>query len=157
MCPLQTWGFLETIWGTITAGSFLGFLSWCPFVLLWGSALEGRMVSWGPSSVWWTGRPGVLWFMGSQRVRHDWVTELNWTDLSVWALRSPLWHPVGFAPLLTLENSVLTLKFSMNSINWCTVLSDVVYLKKSWNFLYLLRYFQSILFVGPGITFQTNP
>ena len=23
--------------------------------------------------------PGVLWFMGSQRVRHDWATELNWT------------------------------------------------------------------------------
>ena len=28
---------------------------------------------------WWTGRPGVLQFMGSQRVRHDWATELNWT------------------------------------------------------------------------------
>ena len=28
-------------------------------------------------SWWWTGRPGVLRFMGSQRVRHDWVTELN--------------------------------------------------------------------------------
>ena len=27
---------------------------------------------------WWTGRPGVLQFMGSQRVRRDWVTELNW-------------------------------------------------------------------------------
>ena len=27
---------------------------------------------------WWTGRPGVLRFMGSQRVRQDWVTELNW-------------------------------------------------------------------------------
>ena len=27
---------------------------------------------------WWTGRPGLLRFMGSQRVRHDWVTELNW-------------------------------------------------------------------------------
>ena len=27
-------------------------------------------------SWWWTGRPGVLHFMGSQRVRHDWVTEL---------------------------------------------------------------------------------
>ena len=26
-------------------------------------------------------RPGVLWFMGSQRVGHDWVTELNWTKL----------------------------------------------------------------------------
>ena len=32
-------------------------------------------------SLWWTGRPGVLWFMGSQRVRHDWVTELNWKEL----------------------------------------------------------------------------
>ena len=29
-------------------------------------------------SLWWTGRPGVLRFMGSQRVGHDWVTELNW-------------------------------------------------------------------------------
>ena len=29
---------------------------------------------------WWTGRPGVLWFMGSQRVGHDWAAELNWTD-----------------------------------------------------------------------------
>ena len=30
-------------------------------------------------SWWWTGRPGVLWFMGSQRVGHDWG--LNWTEL----------------------------------------------------------------------------
>ena len=30
---------------------------------------------------WWTGRPGVLWFMGSQKVRYDWATELNWTDI----------------------------------------------------------------------------
>ena len=29
-------------------------------------------------SWWWTGRPGVLQSMGSQRVRHDWATELNW-------------------------------------------------------------------------------
>ena len=35
-------------------------------------------------SWWWTGRPGVLWFMGSQRVGHDWATELNWTR-SNWA------------------------------------------------------------------------
>ena len=27
---------------------------------------------------WWIGRPGVLRFMGSQRVWHDWATELNW-------------------------------------------------------------------------------
>ena len=29
-------------------------------------------------SWWWTGRSGVLRFMGSQRVGHDWATELNW-------------------------------------------------------------------------------
>ena len=29
-------------------------------------------------SWWWTGRPGVLWFMREQRVGHDWVTELNY-------------------------------------------------------------------------------
>ena len=27
---------------------------------------------------WWTGRPGMLRFMRSQRVGHDWVAELNW-------------------------------------------------------------------------------
>ena len=32
-------------------------------------------------SWWWTGRPGVLQFMGSQRVGHDWETELNWTEV----------------------------------------------------------------------------
>jgi len=33
-------------------------------------------------SWWWTGRPGVLRFMGSQRVGHNWATELNWTELT---------------------------------------------------------------------------
>jgi len=31
-------------------------------------------------SWWWTGRAGVLRFMGSQRAGHDWATELNWTE-----------------------------------------------------------------------------
>ena len=36
----------------------------------------GRLQSWC-----WAARPGVLRFMGSQRVGHDWATELNWTEL----------------------------------------------------------------------------
>ena len=32
-------------------------------------------------SLWWTGRTGMLWFMGLQRVRHNWVIELNWCFL----------------------------------------------------------------------------
>ena len=34
-------------------------------------------------SWWWTGMSGMLQFMGSQRVGHDWVTELNWTE-GIW-------------------------------------------------------------------------
>ena len=30
-------------------------------------------------SWWWTGRPGMLQFMGWQKVGQDWETELNWT------------------------------------------------------------------------------
>ena len=34
---------------------------------------------WVKSGGWWqTGRPGILWSMGSQRVGRAWVTELNW-------------------------------------------------------------------------------
>ena len=32
---------------------------------------------------WWTERPGVLRFMGSQRVGHDWATELNWNQYNI--------------------------------------------------------------------------
>ena len=49
---------------------------------------------WVNSRSWcWTGRPGVLWFMESQRVGHDWVTELNWTELK-WNERAQ-WYGHG--------------------------------------------------------------
>ena len=35
-------------------------------------------------SWWWTGKPGMLQSMGSQRVGHDWATELNWTEHCRW-------------------------------------------------------------------------
>ena len=45
----------------------------------WMASLTQWMWVWVDSgSWWWTERPGVLWFMGSQRVGHDWATELNW-------------------------------------------------------------------------------
>ena len=44
----------------------------------WMASLTGWAWIWVNSgSWWWTGRPGVLQFMGSQRVGHDWATELN--------------------------------------------------------------------------------
>ena len=49
---------------------------------------DGWMATWtwwtcvwvNSGSWWWTGRPDVLRFLGSRRVRHDWTTELNWTE-----------------------------------------------------------------------------
>ena len=38
-------------------------------------------------SWWWTGRPGVLQFMGSKGVGHDWATELNW-----WLIHVEVWQ-----------------------------------------------------------------
>ena len=35
-------------------------------------------------SRWWTGKPGLLQSMGSQRVRHNWATELNMLMTRVW-------------------------------------------------------------------------
>ena len=46
-----------------------------------GSPTQWTWVWVNSGSWWWTGRPGVLQSMGWQRVGHDWVTELNWTEL----------------------------------------------------------------------------
>ena len=46
------------------------------------SPTQWRWVWVNSRSWWWTGRPGVLQSMGSQRVRHDWATELSWIELN---------------------------------------------------------------------------
>ena len=48
---------------------------------VWMASLTERTWVWVSSgSWWWTGKLGVLQPMGLQRVRRDWVTELNWTE-----------------------------------------------------------------------------
>ena len=57
----------------------------------WQRMRGGCMASWtqwtwvwvNSKSWWWTGRPGMLQSMGSERVGHDWTTELNWIDPSI--------------------------------------------------------------------------
>ena len=47
----------------------------------WMASLTQWIRVWVNSgSWWWARRPGVLQSMGSERVGHDWETELNWTD-----------------------------------------------------------------------------
>ena len=53
-------------------GDDRGWNGWMASLTLWTWV-------WANSRSWWcTGRPGMLHFMESQRVRHDWMTELNW-------------------------------------------------------------------------------
>ena len=48
----------------------------------WTASLTQRTWVWASSwSWWWTGKPGILQSMESQRVGHNWETELNWTDI----------------------------------------------------------------------------
>ena len=75
---------------------------------------DGRMASstwwtwaWASSRIWWwTWKPGVLQSMGSQRVGHDWATELNWSSIAnqftpssifsiTWYIISPFEEIVG--------------------------------------------------------------
>ena len=60
-------------------------------------------------SWWWTGRPGVLQFMGSQRVGHNWATELNWTELA--------WHTkvLNGLPWFLPSSRVICHNFPFNS------------------------------------------
>ena len=64
----------------------------------WGQEEKGttedEMVGWhqrlngwvwvNSGSWWWTRRPGMLQFMGSQRVGHNWATELNFLEEKLW-------------------------------------------------------------------------
>ena len=79
--------------------------TWCKELTKWkrpwcwgrlkaeGEGDDRQWDGWMASPTWWTwvgassgvgdgqmGKPGVLQSTGSQKVRHDWATELNWTE-----------------------------------------------------------------------------
>ena len=62
-------------------------------------------------SQWWTGKPGVLQTMGSQRTGHDWATELNWTERVFTQIFTPAtWNVwVAFSYALANTGALLSL------------------------------------------------
>ena len=62
-------------WERLRAGGEGGNRGWDGWM---ASPTQWTWVWVDPGSWWWTGRPGVLQFMGLQRVGHNWATELNW-------------------------------------------------------------------------------
>ena len=81
---LSTWCEEQTHWKRprccerLTAGGEGDDRGWDGWM---ASLTQWTRVWVNPRSWWWTGRPGVLHSMGSQRVRHDWATVLNWIFL----------------------------------------------------------------------------
>jgi len=63
--------------GKIEGGRRRGWQRWGGWMI---SLTQWTWVCVNSRSWWWTGRPGMLQSMGSQRVGHDWTTVLNWTE-----------------------------------------------------------------------------
>ena len=83
-------------------------------------------------SWWWTGRPGVVQSIGSQIVRHDWATELNWTDEQLDGVFCAVY-----------------LMFLMPIVHWACVYGFTVFLVWKFGDHHFFQYFFCIYFQGP--------
>ena len=91
----------------------------------WHHRLEWVWVNFG--SWWWTGRPGVLQSMGLQIVRHNRVTEMNWTELN--------WMDLTFqAPMQYCSLQHWTLLPSPVTSTMGVVFSLALSLHSSWSY-----------------------
>ena len=70
-----TWLSSSSSWARLKAGGEGDNRGWDGWM---ASPTQWTWVWASSGSWWWTGKAGVLQFMGSQRVGHDWLTELNW-------------------------------------------------------------------------------
>ena len=98
---LATWCELLThlkrpwCWERLKAGEEdkRGWDGWMASLTLW-TWVWANSGSW-----WWTGKPGGLHPMGSQRIGHDWATELNWKFLKTYFTKHLfliVFHEIGF-------------------------------------------------------------
>ena len=91
---VKNWLIEKTLMlGTIGGGRRRGWDGWMASLTQW------TWVWVSSGSWWWTRRPGMLLSMGSQRVRHDSATGLDWLTRSLLALWS--WKPRRALPCLS--------------------------------------------------------
>ena len=67
-------------------------------------------------SWWWTGKPGVLQFMGLQSVGHYWATELNWFYILAPVSQTPLLSPSLSSPIYLICQGILTAPVSPSQL-----------------------------------------
>jgi len=103
--------------GTEGEGDDRGWDGWMASLTRW------TWVCVNSGSWWWTGRPGVLRFMGSQRVGHDWVTELKWPDSVLYAATGNWFHVWLFATPIdcSLPGSSIHGIFQARILEWVAI------------------------------------
>ena len=78
----------------------------------------------GDSGIWWrTGRPGMLWFMGSQIFGHYWATELNWTKYTLLNKRKKYLQHSGKAASFGTKR----VKYHLTGTQWYQIKGDILF------------------------------
>ena len=98
----------------MTEGEMVGWHHWWTWTWVWVDS----------GIWWWTGRPGMLWFMVLQKVGHNWATEMNWTELM--AIETKVIGILEFTMLLIFAH-----KFS--AISSCNTLFHFQIYSTYWN------------------------
>ena len=110
-------------------GDDRGWDSWMASLTQWPWVLVDS------GSWWWTAMPGVLQFMGSQRVRHDWVTEMNWTEITVDRISENLFFLFWFTNKIIIA---FCYKPKHLFLNFFILLNSQIWLHLKINILYQL-------------------
>ena len=112
-------------WGAGGEGDDRGWDGWM------ASPTQCTWVWVNSGSWWWTGRPGMLWIIGSQRVGHDWVTELN---RLLWKKKDPIFKQTSCIYFIIL----VTLFFSLILYFWESNLYSRFFIFAFWYLLSIL-------------------
>ena len=119
-------------WRAGGEGDNRGWDGWMASLTLWTWV-------WVDSGSWWrTGRPGMLRFMGSQKVKHDWATELNWTVIVIIIMNSieRRKNEWGFSSLILREAVYIQYVCGQES-GWasqiCSVFTNILIFILYWN------------------------
>ena len=96
------------MWGNIE-GERRGWQSvkWLMALPIWWTWVWARSRSW-----WWTGKPGVLQSMGSERFGHNWGTKLKWTEGSLLFCKA--------------KDVEMLLRNNVGTGDWCTCLPQLI-------------------------------
>ena len=114
----------------------------------WHHWLDGREFTWVNSwKWWWTGRPGMLRFMGSQRVGHNWATELNWiasSDKNVEKLNHSLITVIIWNGTATPANSLAASYKTKHSILYESAVALLGFILKKWKIMFTQNRYKNV-------------